>query len=388
MELLISTPKGNVRLTDPVAELPLPQGPDGDAPLLHYGSYLEALSRFFVEDHYHHLLQALEAFKGRTVRQDEIRRAFLVSEKHGALYQVARLGVELRDAKHTFAVNVATREDQRAFLRDELALLRNLCSEFDLPYLPRPVLRGEAHYVSPSGESRVFELMLTEWFEGFCEFHLSRRPREPGGLGIIVWDHESGERFLSAEQETSLYRRAAAILTAYFDTRSFAQIYPWHHAAGDFIVHHRSGNLEVRLITARGYRALGDFPASDDAVLIAALHFFLNMSLRLRLDRLDGTGDLAWADSRCLKGIVEGFAEAWEAKRSQHKTLPSAEHLLDALGQFSGEDWISFGQLVLEDGMVERDETEYLARHLPGHLEELSEFIRTLPHDIKSLLKS
>jgi len=102
------------------------------------------------------------------------------------------------------------------------------------------------------------------------------------------------------------------------------------------------------------------------------------MSLRLRLDRLDGTGELAWAGSRCLTGIVEGFADAWETKRCDEPTLPSADHLLDLLGQFSGDDWMSFGQLVLEDGMVERDETEYLARHLPSHVEELSGLLRSL----------
>ncbi len=378
MELFISTPKGSVSLADPVAGLPLPQGPDGDAPLLHYGPYLQALSRFFLEDRRRHLLQVLKAFTGKTILPDEIRRAFLVSEKHGALYQVARLGVELNGCRCSFAVNVATTDDQKAFLQAELALLQNLHSQFSLPYLPRPFLRGVARYASPSGESRMLELFLTEWFEGFCEFHLSRHPLESSGLRIVVWDHDGGEPFLSAEQETTLYRRTAAILTAYFDTRSFAQIYPWHHAAGDFIVNRRSGDLEVRLITARGYRPLGDSPESDGAVVIAALHFFLNMSLRLRLDRLDGTGELAWAGSRCLTGIVEGFADAWETKRCDEPTLPSADHLLDLLGQFSGDDWMSFGQLVLEDGMVERDETEYLARHLPSHLEELSGLLRSL----------
>jgi hypothetical protein len=378
MDLLISTPKGNVDLTDPVAGLPLPQGPDGDAPLLHYGPYLKALSRFFVGDRRRHLLQALRTLTGKKILPDEIRRAFLVSEKHGALYQVARLGVELTGGACAFAVNVATTEDQKAFLRNEVALLQELHERFSLPYLPRPILQGAARYESPDGESRMLELFLTEWFDGFCEFHLSRRPEESDGLSIAIWDIDGGEPFLSAEQERTLYRRAASILTAYFDTRSFAQIYPWHHAAGDFIVSLRFGDPDVRLITARGYRTLRDFPASDGAVVIAALHFFLNMSLRLRLDRLDGTGALAWADSRCLAGIVEGFVDGWEAKRRNERTLPSADHLLDLLDQFSGDDWMSFGQLVLEDGLVEGNETEYLARRLPDHVEELSGLIRSL----------
>ena len=376
IELFINTDNGQVPLSEANSRLPLPQGPDREAPLLHYGPYLKSLSVFFEENRSARLFQALRSLSGNEVSAPEILGAALVSEKHGALYQVARLVVNLGHDTCCLAVNAASTEQQKAFLEAELELLGDLHARFHHPYLPRPILKGNVRYESPSGEPQVLDLLVTEWFEGFSEFHLSRHPGILQNLGISVWEIDGSKPFLSPREEEDLYREATAILTAYFDTRSFGQIYPWHHAAGDFVVCRQTDPVSVRLITARGYRSLGDFPASDGSLVIAALHFLINLSLRMRLDRLDGTGDLAWAGRHCLKGILEGFAHSWTLKRRDDPSLPSADHLFDLLAQFSRNDWISFGQLVLEDGMVERDEMEFLACRLACHLDELSETVR------------
>lgn len=375
IELFINTDNGQVPLTETNSTIPLPQGPDRDAPLLHYGPYLKSIAAFFQENQAARLLQALKALSGNEASPLQIRGAALISEKHGALYQVARLVVSLGHDTYSLAVNSASTEPQKAFLEAELELLGELHARFRHPFLPRPILKGSARYEPPSGEPRVLDLLVTEWFEGFCELHLSRHSGGLQGLGISVWETDGSKPFLSPQEEEALYREAAAILTAYFDTRSFGQIYPWHHAAGDFVICRRTDPVSVRLITARGYRCLGDFPPSDESLVIAALHFLVNMSLRMRLDRLDGTGEPAWAGRHCLKGLVDGFARSWTLKHRDDSTLPSADHLLGLLDQFSRDDWISFGQLVLEDGMVERDETEFLASRLASHLEELSETV-------------
>ncbi len=375
MELCVHTAEGDIPLSRQTAAIPLPQGPDGDAPLLHYGPYLEALSRFFGQDRGAPLLQAVSTLSGRDVAPLEIRGARLISEKHGALYQVARLTVELPEGPLSWAVNVASTDVQKAVLQSDHALLQHLHERFGLPYLPRPILMGQARYESPGAKTTTLDLLVTEWLEGYREFHLTRLPQIPCGLGIAVWEADGTQPILTPREEHALYREASALLTAYFDTESYAQIYPWHHAAGDFVVARCGEALSVRLITARGYRPLGDFPESDGALFLAALHFILNLSLRMRLDRLDGTGELAWAGPHCIQGILEGFVQAWTAKRRDNKTLPSADHLLDLLRQFSREDWMAFGQLVLEDGMVEREEGEYLAERLGDHLHELSEAV-------------
>jgi hypothetical protein len=380
LELYVNTPTGVVPLTDRIARVPLPRGPEGDALLLHYGPYLRALSHFLTKENGAHFHQALRNHPERSVTPGEIRSASLISEKHGALYQVARLIVDLATSRVSLAVNVAVTPVQKAFLEGEFHLLQGLSGRTSFPYLPHPILCGETVYNDASTGPRVLTLFLVDWFEGFHEFHLSRQPQAASGFGIKVWDNESSERFLSNREEQALYREAATILTAYLNTDSFEQIYPWHNAAGDFVASPNGDVLKVRLITARGYRALGDFPSSDESVVIAALHFLLNTSLRLRLDRLDGTGELVWADRESLEGILAGFLNGWHDKWAADKTLPSTHHLLDLLSRFTQEDWMSFGALVLEDGMVEREETAYLREHLESHVLELAEVIHRSLH--------
>jgi hypothetical protein len=42
--------------------------------------------------------------------------------------------------------------------------------------------------------------------------------------------------------------------------------------------------------------------------------FLLNLTLRIRLDRLDGVGEIAWAGEGCLRSTIEGFFLALEEK--------------------------------------------------------------------------
>ncbi len=101
-------------------------------------------------------------------------------------------------------------------------------------------------------------------------------------------------------------------MTSYYDLPTFSQIYPWHLAAGDFIVRLAGDRVEVRLVAARQYGSLigpPDLPPEE-----ALLFFLLNLTLRLRLDRLNGVGDLAWADDGCLQPAFDGFFRALAEK--------------------------------------------------------------------------
>jgi hypothetical protein len=46
----------------------------------------------------------------------------------------------------------------------------------------------------------------------------------------------------------------------------------------------------------------------------ALLFFLLNLSLRMRLDRIDGTGKVAWAESPCVDATLKGFMEGLREK--------------------------------------------------------------------------
>ena len=47
----------------------------------------------------------------------------------------------------------------------------------------------------------------------------------------------------------------------------------------------------------------------DDIVTImnALLLFLLNVSIRMRIDRVDGVGELSWIDDFSMEGILRGF---------------------------------------------------------------------------------
>ena len=123
---------------------------------------------------------------------------------------------------------------------------------------------------------------------------------------LVLWDTDQGNCFLSERQVWQTYSQAAMILTLYYDTETFEQIFPWHHAAGDFVVRAQENSLDVRLVTARQYAPMME-PPEKVSIHEGLLFFLLNLSVRMRLDRLDGVGEVAWADDECMDATLEGF---------------------------------------------------------------------------------
>jgi hypothetical protein len=58
-------------------------------------------------------------------------------------------------------------------------------------------------------------------------------------------------------------------------------------------------------------------PCEEVSTHDALLFFLLNLSLRTRLDRLDGVGDIVWAQDPCVEATVEGFLEGLKIKERQ-----------------------------------------------------------------------
>ncbi|MGC9194234.1 MAG: hypothetical protein ACP5IL_02130 [Syntrophobacteraceae bacterium] len=332
--------------------------PGGSA--LTYGQYLDAVSGLLVENSFHILRQLLSKGPKPFPPLEKASSIELIAEKHGALYSVSRLRVGFGDTIGQFAVNCAFSPEQQAFLQVETALLSELAAKFNLDYLPSPIIRAEAPGLM---------VFLAQWFSGHHEFHLcAKAAAEPA---IKIWDNDNGQReFIGADKSCELYVQATKILTSYLDLETFSQIYPWHHAAGDFIIDQTQSPVSVRLITARGYRSLlsKDFAAQDK--MLGSLHFFLNLCIRMRLDRLDGVGELAWAGANCLDGILRGFMEAWETK--QKDTVPKAEEIFALFKALSPEERLAFAQVAAQEGMIEADETDFLAPRLPSCMAELA----------------
>jgi hypothetical protein len=149
-----------------------------------------------------------------------------------------------------------------------------------------------------------------EWFGSFHEFHASGMdPSDPGS--IRVWDPVDADCYMTKEQARLVYEQAAMILTACYDLQTTEQISFWHHAAGDFVV-----NLEepqapkVKLITVRRYAPLLEsVEETNEAMLNGLLLFFLNLTLHMRLDRLDGVKEVCWLEEGVVAATIRGFLQ-------------------------------------------------------------------------------
>ncbi len=51
-------------------------------------------------------------------------------------------------------------------------------------------------------------------------------------------------------------------------------------------------------------------------ILEALLVFLLNLSIRMRLDRIDGVGDIVWSDDIAVQGTLKGFFQGLNRKNS------------------------------------------------------------------------
>jgi len=208
----------------------------------------------------------------------------------------------------SLALNVALTPAGGAWMASEIDALNRVAGR--MPPDSLPTIYGHAEV--QGNENRILPMFLADWFEGFHEFHLSTDP-QTGRQGMVVWDTATAPYFLPAHQQAAVYRKAAFLLTRAFNPRTSEQIYPWHHASGDFILRITAEAVDLRLITVRQYAptlGTGEAALTSEARLMALLVFFLNLTVRNRLDRMNGTGHPAWADAAAVPATVEGFLDA------------------------------------------------------------------------------
>jgi hypothetical protein len=288
-------------------------GKTAEAPVS-YKDYFQAARIFLERNKYADLTQAAAIRLERTVRPEEIRAIRVSLEKHGQFYHPSRVDVRGPEFTVVFVLNVALSATGKTWIETEYHTINKLNKDFADDYLPEVYAYGE---VSLKGNGYSIPMFLAEWFEGFNEFHLSYDP-ETGQNRMVVWDYKRGDYFLSSAQAINLFRQAAKILTFYYNPETFKQIFSWHHAAGDFVLKMEKDQMTVRLITVRQYLKL--FKDSKEAkkkatfALKALLIFFLQLSIRMRLDRLDGTGRVVWLGQEALIGTIKGFFEALAQK--------------------------------------------------------------------------
>jgi hypothetical protein len=298
------------------------------------------------------------------VEQDLDHMAIFL-EKHGAFYHPARLQVAVKDQMLSFVINLAASNHGRTALAREVKALEHLNAQRPFGWFPQVY----------SFVSDRLPMFLADWFDDFHEFHLTRRPgsHEPA---IVAWDGAAAPRLLSEAQAAGLYRNTAMILTACYDPITSSQIFPWHHAAGDFVVRVEAEGVKVRLITVRDYVPMpgcADEPDNERSLLDALVVFFIHLSLRMRLDRLDGVGEMAWASARCLAPMVDGFFMGLDLT-ARMNGFPATIH--DTFRQFynhyDAKAQLAMARRVTEAFFDQRtDERRLVDRHLARHINGL-----------------
>jgi hypothetical protein len=218
-------------------------------------------------------------------------------------------------------------------------------------------------------------MFLAEWFEGFCEFHLTG-----DGSRTVIWDPESGPLPVGDWQRREIYRGVARILGGYYQPESGTRIHPWHHGAGDFIARFKEGGVSLRLVTVRGYPAAATGEVGESEwILRTLLAAFLHLSFRTRIDRADGTGDLLWADSAAVEPTLIGFVEALADKPPiPGDSEPLSMLLLNLLDTLPERALHALAEETLDGFVSGAAEIDLARRHLPAHVHDLKAAVRAL----------
>jgi len=359
----------------PIWTKPLPSSrnskPPSDGPT--YGDYFSAVRCFLEEDGFRMLSAAVCDLLPHPAGTPDFQTINIFLEKHGEYYHPAQVALSLADTVCRFVLNVAVDTPGMDLVLREHDLLEMLYRRFHKPYLPKVFGAG----IVPISGERNAGMFLGEWFDGFCEFHVTQM--EPHQQ-IALWVPSTEPSILSEPQRRYIYRNVASILTSFYDIETFAQISPWHRAAGDFIFRPGDPGMALRLVTVRGYAPVLPEKSDDLAeILQAMLVFCVHLSIRTRLDRLDGTGEVVWADGVALTETVAGiFQGLREMETPEVFPGPVAEVFCAYAGSLSKDDLMDWAEAVLAAYPKTAEETGVLRRHLSEHVHQLEEAFQRL----------
>jgi len=321
-----------------------------------------------------HLDLLLEAIACSTVDSADLDGLDIIVEKHGSDYHPARVIAEMAGRQVSFVANVALTERGLVRLTQDFHWLNYLNHQFPKCFVPRVHFLAQPDENASDSGNPVLGMFIGEWLEGYHEFHLTTQ-EQGKKQAIVLWNTEAGNSVLSSEDAGELYRKAAFVLTYYYNVFDFAEVFPWHNAAGDFVVRRNSEITDVRLVTVRQYGARVSFP--DDAPenrVTACLAFLANLTIRMRLDRFDGTGEVAWADEQCVAATAQGFLQGLRDQVSEGRCDPDfLQGLLKALESMSPSDWAELFREVVDSYDPDAPDLPIVRRHLVEHILKMTE---------------
>jgi hypothetical protein len=183
-----------------------------------------------------------------------------------------------------------------------------------------------------------------------------------------------------------LYHQISKILTCYYKPFTTEHISRWHHAAGDFVIRCTDNRVDVRLITIRRYDPMLKMGKSPETItdrteqtLAALLIFLISLSIRMRLDRLDGIGDMAWADDTAVLGVWSGFLEGLAENRFPSVLLENPVKQFEVhLSSYSVADILELAETIASTLSVGPQEKALIEKQFSRHMETLLETIGSI----------
>ncbi|MBF0467335.1 MAG: hypothetical protein HQK61_00375 [Desulfamplus sp.] len=369
-------------------------------------------------------------------------------EKHGAFYHPARVEVSIKEIEGlaeyneplTFVLNTAISPPGLALVNNEYNLLKHL-NELDENNSLPTVFKIET--MSCRGMGIAF--FLATWFDGYKEFHLTKSTDNDESCNLHLWNGDGSVSTIASPACFEIYEKASEILTHFYNIETFEHISHWHHAAGDFITRPTEQGFDVKLITVRSYDAIvetdvspenyheenksdggggGDVAdgstenkmsnheqgACNDSgsdktedMYKGLLLFFLNLTLRMRIDRIDGTGDYCMVDAKVIPFMLNGFFRALEKKKTTtnlsnnatlSKNIKKAEKPFGELFkpsfndafksyliQFTHKNLYTILLAMTDELHPDSPETHFIRKKLESHSEALFQYIRSyIPH--------
>lgn len=345
------------------------------APCVTIGDYFSAASQFLSKNNFSILKAGLDVFMQRPAVEDQIDTIIIFLEKHGAFYHPLKIQVVLMNKLTcSFVLNGAASDPGLSLIETEHDLISGLNKTCIQCYLPQVFGIDKVK----TGNQRIV-FFLGEWFEDYKEFHITCYQDK---RSIAIWESDGTCRYILENDAFPIYQEVSRILTYYYNIETFEQISPWHHAAGDFIVRIHDGKFDVKLITVRGYSPFtqAGFEKTDKKanILPSLLFFFANLTLRIRLDKLNGTGKPVMLDEKSIPAIVQGFLQALDEKTLIYDYGNLRKIFLEFIQQFSQEQMMGLMENIIDSYHCDPLERTVLEEILESHCRLLVSNLKNL----------
>ena len=377
---LFSSPEGDISLEAKDLSRPFLITPKKAHPHLTLGNYFDAMKACVLRNQGELLKRALKDQWHKDWRLNDVEEIKIRSEKHGILYHLASVEVSLKKIRTKFTLSTAVSRVGISCLMHEHDILERLDRTFQLPFLPEIFGMRETECPTGQGTTEKMVMLSAQWFEDYHEWHLAVDPGD-GRQKIKIWDFKRGHRFVSSMEASRIIEECSKILALYYDYGDFSRIAAWHHAAGDFIVNTPGdGTLNVRLTTVRKYEPLmASFSERNVNPMIAMIYFFLDTTVKMRLDRLDGVGETVWVDDFAVHAAIKGFFQGLR-EREKVENDASGTQVADLLSLLKSFDGTELGRIMepLMDHYATQnpEEMTFMSPHMQDHIRVLRQALR------------